>query len=67
MHHFPAQVARYDAQAAAAYYEAHPDPTLAIDRIHEHVYGLMHERDEANRPIFPEAALNIRKHRGKMV
>jgi hypothetical protein len=28
----------YDAAAAAAHHEAHPDPTLAIDRVHEIVF-----------------------------
>ncbi len=34
------QVRPYDAEAAAAYYAAHPDPTLAIDNLHDIVYAL---------------------------
>ncbi|KAG2487107.1 hypothetical protein HYH03_014220 [Edaphochlamys debaryana] len=32
------KVRSYDAAAAAAFYAAHPDPTLAIDRLHDIVY-----------------------------
>lgn len=57
---------RYDAEAAAVHHAAKPDPTMAIDRIHELVYE-SYERDEKGRVIYPEGALNIKKFRSKMV
>mmetsp|Transcript_22265 Transcript_22265/g.56648 ORF Transcript_22265/g.56648 Transcript_22265/m.56648 type:complete len:486 (-) Transcript_22265:551-2008(-) len=60
------KVMAYDAAAAAAHHDANPDPTMAIDRIHDLVYE-QYERDEKGKVIYPEGALNRKKHRGKML
>eukprot|EP00983_Pelagomonas_calceolata_P083098 1156083-Pelagomonas_calceolata.AAC.3 len=56
----------YDAAAAARHHEANPDPTMAIDRIHDIVYD-SYERDENGQVIYPEGALNAKKFRGKKI
>ncbi|KAF5829502.1 hypothetical protein DUNSADRAFT_15986 [Dunaliella salina] len=56
----------YNAAAAARYHEANPDPTLAIDRIHDIVYD-SYERDANGQVIYPDGALNAKKFRSKRI
>lgn len=55
------QVHPYDTAAAAAYHAARPDPTMAIDRLHDIVYEQL---DEVAKKEAAEAAPR-RRCRGK--
>lgn len=60
------KVRKYDPEVAAAHHAAKPDPTMAIDRIHEIVYE-QYQRDEKGNVIYPDtAAVNVKKFRGKL-
>ncbi|KAJ9533440.1 hypothetical protein QJQ45_026477 [Haematococcus lacustris] len=60
------KVAAFDADAEAAHYAEYPDPTLAVDRLHDKVYEA-YQRDENGAVVYPEGVSNHARWRGKMI